>query len=74
VSPDKAKVSARDLLNSSEQLRSDLLSAVAKLDSYIEQLKQVTTTTTTTHSSTATTTATTTATAKGNGHEHPSAG
>lgn len=32
-------VAARDLLNSSEQLRSDLVSAVAKLDSYIEQLK-----------------------------------
>lgn len=33
--------SARDLLNSSESLRSDLLTAVAKLDSYIEQLKAV---------------------------------
>lgn len=32
---------ARDLLNSSERLRADLLSAVGKLDSYIEQLKAV---------------------------------
>lgn len=32
---------AAELLNSSEQLRSDLLSAVAKLDSYIEQLRAV---------------------------------
>jgi len=30
---------ARELLDSSERLRSDLVSAVAKLDSYIEQLK-----------------------------------
>lgn len=42
MSPDKPKVSARDLLTSSERLRSDLLTAVAKLDSYIEQLKAVT--------------------------------
>lgn len=32
---------ARDLLDSSERLRADLLSAVGKLDSYIEQLKAV---------------------------------
>jgi hypothetical protein len=34
--------SARELLDSSERLRADLLSAVAKLDSYIEQLKAAT--------------------------------
>jgi len=33
--------SARELLASSERIRSDLVSAVAKLDSYIEQLKAV---------------------------------
>lgn len=33
-------VKARELLDSSERLRSDLLTAVAKLDSYIEQLKE----------------------------------
>jgi uncharacterized coiled-coil protein SlyX len=32
---------ARELLISSERLRSDLVTAVAKLDSYIEQLKAV---------------------------------
>ncbi len=32
---------ARELLDSSESLRSDLLAAVGKLDAYIEQLKAV---------------------------------
>lgn len=41
MSPDRPKVSARDLLSSSERLRADLLTAVAKLDSYIEQLRAV---------------------------------
>lgn len=39
MSPDRDPEKARDLLRSSEALRSDLLTAVAKLDSYIEQLK-----------------------------------
>ena len=33
--------SARDLLDSSERLRTDLLAAVSKLDTYIEQLRAV---------------------------------
>jgi hypothetical protein len=41
MSPDRNPAKARELLVTSEQLRSDLLSAVAKLDSYIEQLKAV---------------------------------
>lgn len=42
MSPPRDDVaSARDLLASSESLRTDLLTAVAKLDSYIEQLKAV---------------------------------
>lgn len=32
---------ARELLESSEHLRSDLLTAVAKLDAYIDELKAV---------------------------------
>lgn len=32
---------ARELLQSSEQLRGELLEAVGKLDSYIEQLRSV---------------------------------
>lgn len=39
--PRNDTASARELLSSSERLRADLLSAVAKLDSYIEQLKAV---------------------------------
>ena len=43
MSPSRDDIAAaRDLLNSSERLRADLLSAVAKLDSYIEQLKAIT--------------------------------
>lgn len=42
MSPHRAAATARDLLKSSEQLRADLLTAVAKLDSYIEQLKAAT--------------------------------
>lgn len=41
MSPHRDVASARDLLTSSEQLRSDLVEAVGKLDSYIEQLKAV---------------------------------
>ncbi|MFF1820406.1 hypothetical protein ACFVWG_24080 [Kribbella sp. NPDC058245] len=37
--PDVAEV--KDLLDSSQKLREDLLGAVGKLDSYIEQLRQV---------------------------------
>jgi hypothetical protein len=33
---------ARELLESSRRLRDDLLGAVGKLDSYIEQLREVT--------------------------------
>lgn len=33
---------ARELLESSQRLRDDLLGAVGKLDSYIEQLRAVT--------------------------------
>jgi len=32
---------AKDLLDSSQRLRDDLLGAVGKLDSYIEQLREV---------------------------------
>jgi len=41
MSPHRNVATARELLDSSERLRSDLVSAVAKLDSYIEQLKAV---------------------------------
>ena len=41
MSPRDDVVAARELLNSSERLRSDLLTAVAKLDPYIEQLRAV---------------------------------
>lgn len=41
MSPHRDPAKARELLVTSEQLRVDLLSAVAKLDSYIEQLKAV---------------------------------
>lgn len=37
--PDVAEV--KDLLDSSQKLREDLLGAVGKLDSYIEQLRRV---------------------------------
>lgn len=42
MSPYRDPAKARELLLTSEQLRSDLLTAVAKLDSYIEQLKALT--------------------------------
>lgn len=41
MSPYRDRAKAAELLQSSEKLRSDLLTAVAKLDSYIEQLKAV---------------------------------
>lgn len=40
--PTDAEVAeAKDLLDSSQKLRDDLLGAVGKLDSYIEQLREV---------------------------------
>jgi hypothetical protein len=44
TTPSPAELSeAKELLESSQRLRDDLLGAVGKLDSYIEQLREVVT-------------------------------